>query len=186
MPFEGDYFSDYAPSEFKAAHLATCHEGVDPSIGDKAGSAGGEVSSGEEGDDEDKGGEDPGLEPPMNAVPCSLSPEEAMAIDEPSKPEGISDPTVHRAAKETLCSKTIVVRFLGGLAGEVHKTPPVNAKVGWSNYAQKAETTKENPYTPFCSKIDWDLTRWAKCQGPGSTAVTDLLQIKNVSVAVTE
>lgn len=38
-----------------------------------------------------------------------------------------------------------------------------------------------NVYTPFKSKIDWEIARWAKLRGSGSTAVTELLSIENVS-----
>ncbi|KAF8886786.1 hypothetical protein BD779DRAFT_1611686 [Infundibulicybe gibba] len=34
-----------------------------------------------------------------------------------------------------------------------------------------------NQWAPFNSKLDWELVRWAKVRGPGSTAVSDLLGI---------
>ncbi|KAF8871151.1 hypothetical protein BD779DRAFT_1680609 [Infundibulicybe gibba] len=34
-----------------------------------------------------------------------------------------------------------------------------------------------NQWAPFNSKLDWELARWAKVRGPGSTAVSDLLGI---------
>ncbi|KDQ06449.1 hypothetical protein BOTBODRAFT_121523 [Botryobasidium botryosum FD-172 SS1] len=34
-----------------------------------------------------------------------------------------------------------------------------------------------NPFAPFKSKIDWEVARWAKLRGPGSTAVTELFAI---------
>ncbi|RPD72981.1 hypothetical protein L226DRAFT_546761 [Lentinus tigrinus ALCF2SS1-7] len=39
---------------------------------------------------------------------------------------------------------------------------------------------KDNPYAPFLSRIDWEIARWAKMRGPGSTAVSELLQIKDI------
>jgi hypothetical protein len=36
------------------------------------------------------------------------------------------------------------------------------------------------PYAPFTSKLDWEFAHWAKIQGPGSTAVSDLLKIEGV------
>lgn len=39
----------------------------------------------------------------------------------------------------------------------------------------------ENPYAPFASRIDWEIARWAKLRGPGSTVVTELLSIPGVS-----
>ena len=38
-----------------------------------------------------------------------------------------------------------------------------------------------NIYAPFASATDWLVARWAKMQGPGSTAMTDLLKIPLVS-----
>jgi hypothetical protein len=38
-----------------------------------------------------------------------------------------------------------------------------------------------NIYAPFKSKIDWEIAQWAKLQGPGSTAFSDLLAIDGVS-----
>ncbi|KAI0072632.1 hypothetical protein K474DRAFT_1726506 [Panus rudis PR-1116 ss-1] len=35
-----------------------------------------------------------------------------------------------------------------------------------------------NPFSPFASKIDWEVARWAKCHGIGSNAMTDLLSIE--------
>ncbi|KAJ7078689.1 hypothetical protein B0H15DRAFT_924756 [Mycena belliarum] len=37
-----------------------------------------------------------------------------------------------------------------------------------------------NPYAPFTSKMDWDVARWAKLRGAGSTAFRDLLNIEGV------
>lgn len=39
----------------------------------------------------------------------------------------------------------------------------------------------ENVWAPFKSKLDWDLARWAKMRGPGSTALSELLAIDGVS-----
>ena len=38
----------------------------------------------------------------------------------------------------------------------------------------------DNPWAPFNSKLDWEIARWAKIWGPGSTAVMDLLRIDGV------
>ncbi|KAF8867851.1 hypothetical protein BD779DRAFT_1463451, partial [Infundibulicybe gibba] len=34
-----------------------------------------------------------------------------------------------------------------------------------------------NPYSPFTSKIDWEIAQWAKFRGPSSTAFTELMAI---------
>jgi hypothetical protein len=37
-----------------------------------------------------------------------------------------------------------------------------------------------NIYSPFTSQMDWEIARWAKLRGSGSTAFTDLLKIEGV------
>jgi hypothetical protein len=39
-----------------------------------------------------------------------------------------------------------------------------------------------NVWWPFKSRIDWEVARWAKLRGPGSTAFTMLLSIDGVSL----
>ncbi|KAJ6618406.1 hypothetical protein B0H10DRAFT_1795346 [Mycena sp. CBHHK59/15] len=41
-----------------------------------------------------------------------------------------------------------------------------------------------NPYAPFASKTDWEIAKWAKLRGAGSTAFTDLLQVQGVRKAL--
>ena len=36
------------------------------------------------------------------------------------------------------------------------------------------------PYAPFQSQMDWEIARWAKLRGPGSTAVSELFGIPGV------
>ena len=43
--------------------------------------------------------------------------------------------------------------------------------------------TEANIWAPFRSKMDWELARWAKLRGPGSTAVSELLGIDGVSMS---
>ena len=40
--------------------------------------------------------------------------------------------------------------------------------------------SRGNSWTPFTSKIDWEVAFWAKMRGPGSTAFSDLLAINGV------
>lgn len=37
-----------------------------------------------------------------------------------------------------------------------------------------------NPYSPFNSQTDWELAKWAKLRGPGSTAFTELMGVTGV------
>ncbi|KAF6756066.1 hypothetical protein DFP72DRAFT_1008140 [Ephemerocybe angulata] len=51
--------------------------------------------------------------------------------------------------------------------------------VGDEVYGQ-AVNNEENLWAPFASKLDWEVARWAKLRGPGSTALTELLAIEGV------
>ena len=41
----------------------------------------------------------------------------------------------------------------------------------------------KSQWAPFHSKLDWEIARWAKCRGPGSTAFSELLAIDGVCVS---
>ncbi|PPQ83323.1 hypothetical protein CVT26_015163 [Gymnopilus dilepis] len=43
---------------------------------------------------------------------------------------------------------------------------------------------KDNPWAPFESRMDWEVGKWAKLRGPGSTAFSELLQIDGVREAL--
>jgi hypothetical protein len=45
----------------------------------------------------------------------------------------------------------------------------------------EGSSSSNNIYAPFKSKIDWEIAKWAKLRGPGSTAFSDLLAINGVS-----
>ncbi|KAH8804139.1 hypothetical protein DL96DRAFT_1474768 [Flagelloscypha sp. PMI_526] len=50
-----------------------------------------------------------------------------------------------------------------------------------ASYAAKVQSTLNNPYSPFASRMDWEIARWGKLRGPSSTALTELLQIEGVA-----
>ena len=37
-----------------------------------------------------------------------------------------------------------------------------------------------NPFAPFLSKMEWEIARWVKLRGPGSTAFSELISIDGV------
>jgi hypothetical protein len=43
---------------------------------------------------------------------------------------------------------------------------------------------QDNSFSPFCSKIEWEVALWAKTWGPSSTAFTELMSIEGVSEIV--
>ena len=70
-----------------------------------------------------------------------------------------------------------IEQFPGSFAG----MPVVTAgsEPVYIHYASQLGTPND-PWAPFASKLDWEIARWAKLRGPGSTAVTDLLKIDGV------
>ena len=49
---------------------------------------------------------------------------------------------------------------------------------GFVKYGRALGSSEE--HAPFCSKVDWDIARWAKLHGPSSSAMTKLLEIDGV------
>ena len=45
-----------------------------------------------------------------------------------------------------------------------------------------ASDLEANPFAPFLSKMEWEIARWAKVRGPGSTAFSELISIDGVRV----
>jgi hypothetical protein len=53
---------------------------------------------------------------------------------------------------------------------------------GYERYASSLGTEEEGPseWAPFSSRLEWEVACWAKLRGPGSTALSELLQINGV------
>jgi hypothetical protein len=99
--------------------------------------------------------------------------------------EDVATPTAPAAVRERrkmaedrFHETPIIVRYPSERAGEEitdERSPSAedqySAALGRSN----------NIYAPFNSKVDWEVARWAKLRGYGSTAFTDLLKIDGVS-----
>ncbi|KAJ7252923.1 hypothetical protein C8J57DRAFT_1187466 [Mycena rebaudengoi] len=83
-----------------------------------------------------------------------------------------------KAAADRFHHKPIVQKY-GGLAG--HPIPSENSQRTEDTYRSSLDnSTDTNPYAPFKSKMDWEVAKWAKLRGSGSTAFTDLLHIDGV------
>lgn len=79
--------------------------------------------------------------------------------------------------------KPIIEKFPSVLAGApVSKDRDETSEEQYcTNLAIGAEDEQANPYAPFQSKTDWEIAKWAKLRGAGSTAFTDLIQVEGVS-----
>jgi hypothetical protein len=88
-------------------------------------------------------------------------------------------------AEDRFHSDPVIVKFPGIRAGEPISTS--RATSAEEQYAAALDGASPlnplitpNPYAPFSSKMDWEVARWAKLRGSGSTAFTDLLKIPGV------
>ena len=70
-----------------------------------------------------------------------------------------------------------IFHFPGRRAGEVCS----KGIMSMQEYENALGGQSENPYSPFASKIDWELAKWAKLRGPSATSFTELLNIGGVS-----
>ncbi|KAG2352799.1 hypothetical protein BDR07DRAFT_1475000 [Suillus spraguei] len=71
-------------------------------------------------------------------------------------------------------------------ATPAHAGQPVDVIKQPSNatyHAQLDDSSADNIYAPFASKLDWDMARWAKLRGSISTAFSELVSIEGIVVA---
>ncbi|KAJ7728556.1 hypothetical protein B0H14DRAFT_3518585 [Mycena olivaceomarginata] len=90
-------------------------------------------------------------------------------------------PDARKIAEDRFHHKPIVEKFPGGRAGRpipLTQAPTQNSEQRYGSALDDSPTN--NPYAPFKSKLDWEVARWAKLRGSGSTAFTDLLHIEGV------
>ncbi|KZT20962.1 hypothetical protein NEOLEDRAFT_1074287 [Neolentinus lepideus HHB14362 ss-1] len=95
-----------------------------------------------------------------------------------SESELLSDRSL---AEEALRRAPIVERFSSGTAGApILSGNDDTIKTTYQQYSEEMHMSPTNPYAPFESKLDWEIAKWAKLRGPGSTAMTELLKIEGV------
>ncbi len=86
--------------------------------------------------------------------------------------------------EQPLKNNPFVVKF-PGIAGFSH-TVNNNADMGAATAADTHESHAvpapgtNNPFAPFSSRMEWEIARWAKLRGPGSTAFSELMSIEGV------
>lgn len=170
--FEGDFFGSYPSSFFDDTIVCDKSTHPDPSPSDSDSS-----------DDEDSSRNSTVWEPAPAALPTSSASAEGLLSDRPSVPASSHRNTV----EEQLNQKTFVVRYPGSSTSapipdsELHSSP-VCGSYTYQGYHSNLDPGKAtNPYAPFTSRLDWELAKWAKLRGIGSTAFSDLLSIEDVS-----
>ena len=76
-------------------------------------------------------------------------------------------------------SSPIIEKFAGS-AGEPVTSTSANANMAYQA-ALGSSLDPANPFSPFKSKLDWEVAEWAKLLGPSETSFTKLLAIDQVS-----
>ncbi|KAJ3501738.1 hypothetical protein NMY22_g18820 [Coprinellus aureogranulatus] len=79
----------------------------------------------------------------------------------------------------TSLSSPIVVKYNDENPGRRAGCVVSTADEGDEAYAD-AVGDGSNIWAPFASKVDWEVAKWAKLRGPGSTALSELLAIEGV------
>ncbi|KAH9854635.1 hypothetical protein C2E23DRAFT_883732 [Lenzites betulinus] len=179
VPFEGDYFGRYSPLEFDDynEYSGNNSEGINADVGH---------SGDDDGDDDETDNEDANnLEAEASWEPAPASPsrspepegglDEPMDLDgEPGLPDGATKSRVHKH----LSTATFVVPFPSKRAGT-----PISRRqerTAYKSFQAHIDSANVNPFAPFTSRLDWEVAKWAKMRGPGSTAVSELLAIENL------
>jgi hypothetical protein len=148
--------------------------------------------SDEESDDESEIDAGPQLEPrrPHNTESPVHDTEAADTTDDDSI-QADSDPTlcgVQGLAERQLERQPFVIPYPNNAGQGVED--PAGARVRAQDHSRSAHANASyeleiaqdemNPYTPFSSQLDWDLAKWAKLRGIGSTSFGELMAIPSV------
>ncbi|KAH9856108.1 hypothetical protein C2E23DRAFT_866199 [Lenzites betulinus] len=191
VPFEGDYYGTYLDDDFDDFDeygTDPGKDGLEELLDDSDEEQRQRDSFEDEDDDNDDaanyeaehGWEPPA--PPTHPLAGEGSSGTHAAVADPQEPaendlpdHHIPDRSQQSRANEHLRTKTFKVPFPGIRAGAAINTP--RERSAYEKYQSHIDSVIANPYAPFVSRMDWEVARWAKRRGPGSTAVSDLLQI---------
>ena len=109
---------------------------------------------------------------------------------EPTRPPAPTEISVNPDQEEDLPANHATFRLRGGHEEDLIGDPFVVKFPGMAGASStntgNVDTHQDNapagnPFAPFLSKLDWEVARWAKLRGPGSTAFSELMAIEGVS-----
>jgi hypothetical protein len=124
------------------------------------------------------------IEAPRELIQDTTTPRSHVTCPNESDAQGPQTDTtrIRGEAEEVLRSRPFVVHYPTASGGGRVYAAHGNA---WTNEAYEKEVKTadiKEIYAPFSSELEWDIAQWAKKRGPSSTALTELLQIKGVSI----
>lgn len=114
--------------------------------------------------------------------PLGPGDENYMDDSDSSGQQGSQAAEARRVAQDRLRSSSLTIESFGGKAGATIRQE-ADSNSGYHTYKS---SDSSNPWAPFKSKLDWEIARWSKLRGPGSTATTELLGINGVCAVQTE
>ena len=165
--FEGDFFGDYTEQDFEDVPPDSSSSSSDDEVGISGGVG--------------------AWEPPVQTPPPGPMP--PVPIEEPVHPP-LPLPSVRGRVEQGVRRKTHVVPFPSNAAGApipLSSSGPARNASSQSYECYQSYITPDqpslNPYAPFVSRLDWEVARWAKLRGSGSTAFSDLLAIEDVRLS---
>lgn len=171
--FAGDFFgADYAPEDF-----GYILEDEDDSPAGSGSEKSDDDSDDEDFDEQERTDLGTGYEP-LRPTPTAQG-DVPMPGTEPQINLTALTRETRKAAEDRFHHKPIIEKYPGRLAGKPIST--VRAQTAEQAYTSSlVDSTTSNPYAPFNSKTDWEVARWAKLRGSGSTAFSDLLNVEGV------
>ncbi|KAI0673077.1 hypothetical protein C8Q78DRAFT_970143 [Trametes maxima] len=190
MPFEGDFYgADYGEDDFPFDE----HDTADEESDDEDDEDGDEFLDAVGRDILESNSEPLGSEarPPI-PLPASphLPPDQEQDLpqgyesnDATAPGPGPSAPgDIEEDAHNRLRSAPVHIQHFGGNAGAPVTAFASNTS-GYQAYGETVDHDANNPYSPFCSEIDWQLAHWAKTCGLSSNTYKKLLEIKGANSA---
>ncbi|KAF8838768.1 hypothetical protein BDN67DRAFT_1060772, partial [Paxillus ammoniavirescens] len=195
QPFEGDFFGDYEEGDLEwpgspGGHSNTEADAPQNSSNLLVGAEEIDLEQVLDEDEDEQAANDVELEGGWEPERPKPEPEPSSEVDgsinldsEASGPPARESAATLQHAQTLLGAsrRPTVIKFPYGHAGQ----PIREAVKPFDAYRLKlGPSSGSNIYHPFTSHIDYHFARWAKMRGPGSTAVTELLQIKGVREAL--
>jgi hypothetical protein len=112
--------------------------------------------------------------------PTQHNQEEDLELEDAARPSTAAPPLQEKRkiAEDRFHETPIIIKYPSDRAGE-EITDECSPSAAEDQYSA-ALGQPNNIYAPFNSKLDWEIARWAKLRGAGSTAFTDLLKIDGV------
>jgi len=99
-----------------------------------------------------------------------------------SEPEISEAQTLRREAEHSLENHhPYITKYPGNTAGTVHASSSLIENQKYVN--QVGDTSQANPFTPFASKLEWDISKWANLWRASLTAFTELMVIAEVCLS---